>query len=43
MNGGYLINTNDMIDVFQYDCVQDRPISTTGQYLSSYLKYVVNQ
>lgn len=42
-NGGYLIKTNELIDIFQYDCMDDRPKSTTGQYLTCYLKYTVNQ
>lgn len=42
-NGGYLIKTNDQIDIFQYDCLDDRPKSTTKEYLTCYLKYTVNQ
>ncbi len=42
-NGGYLIKVNDVIDIFQYDCMDNKPMSTTNTYLSCYLKYTVNQ
>lgn len=42
-NGGYLVKANEFIDVFQYDCMDDKPMSTDGSYLTCYLRYVVNQ
>lgn len=42
-NGEYLIKKNNTVCVYQYDCLDGQPKSTTQQILSSYVKYVVAQ
>lgn len=42
-NGEYLVKNNDYIDIYQYDCLDNNPKSTTKELISSYIQYVVAQ